>query len=402
MQRIASVLIILCLLAVSASAQVPQLINYQGNLADNAGDPVADGDYDFIFAVYDASAAGNLKWTETHNNVPVADGIFSVILGSTNAIDGDDFDDADRWLEVSVEGETITPRTRITALPYAMRIETVDGASGGTVEGDMVVTTSLQVGNSVKISDDHTIVTDADGETYDGELYIGHDPANPAAFSDVKVGIGTTDPEAKLEIIGDEPIVKLLAKGSAETSFEPLLKLHHQATDLYAVVEPVMTVYSEWFDQTTLQIFGTGAIQINAPGAKAEGEIRIDPSGPTYFHNADARFGLKTSDPHSTLHVGGSVAVGIREVSGDYMLGEDDCIVAVDPYVMSNITLPPAASSRGRIYTIKNVSTTAGVVYIHPVDSDTIDGAPGFYTLGTTYQYVTLVSIGSGWLVIGD
>jgi hypothetical protein len=282
-----------------------------------------------------------------------------------------------------------------------MRISTVDGASGGTVDGDMVITSSIQIGNSVKISDDHTIVTDADGQPYDGELYIGHDPTNPTTFSDVKVGIGTTDPDAKLEVIGDESVVKLQVRGADETGFQPLLKLYHEATDLHAIVDPVMSVYSEWYDQTTLQIYGTGAIQINPPaGAKSEGEIRIDGNGPTYFHNDHASVGIGTSDPNSTLHANGSVAVGYREVSGDHVLTDEDCIVVVHASPEASIQRPPAASARGRLYTIKSASS--GIVNVVPSDADTIEDMSGPHVLAAQYQFVSLVSTGTGWLIIGE
>lgn len=41
------------LLAMTAMAEVPQVINYQGYLTDGVGSPVADGPYQIVFTIYD-------------------------------------------------------------------------------------------------------------------------------------------------------------------------------------------------------------------------------------------------------------------------------------------------------------------------------------------------------------
>ena len=62
-------------------AQPPNTMNYQGYLTDGDGVPV-DGDFDFVARLYDAAAAGTLEWgPETHNAVPVKDGLFNLVLG---------------------------------------------------------------------------------------------------------------------------------------------------------------------------------------------------------------------------------------------------------------------------------------------------------------------------------
>ena len=52
---------------------VPQQINYQGVLADNAGAPL-DGTYSMTFAIYDAATLGTLAWSETQGSVTVTNG----------------------------------------------------------------------------------------------------------------------------------------------------------------------------------------------------------------------------------------------------------------------------------------------------------------------------------------
>ncbi|MEM0982374.1 MAG: tail fiber domain-containing protein [Planctomycetota bacterium] len=90
---------------------------YQGRLADN-GQPVA-GPVDLAFRLYDEDAMG-LQIGSTISlpgfNDFSADGTFSVVLDfGRNAFLGDA-----RWLEIDVEGTTLTPRQPITPTPFAL------------------------------------------------------------------------------------------------------------------------------------------------------------------------------------------------------------------------------------------------------------------------------------------
>jgi hypothetical protein len=95
-------------------------VNYQGRLADNTGTPLT-GNYGMTFALYDAPSNGSLVWgPESHASVPVSDGLFSAGLGSqtgggipTSSWSGD------RYLEITVGGETLSPRELIRSVPIA-------------------------------------------------------------------------------------------------------------------------------------------------------------------------------------------------------------------------------------------------------------------------------------------
>jgi hypothetical protein len=123
-------------------------INYQGRLADAAGTPLS-GSYAMTFALWDAPSGGNLVWgPESHAAVPVSEGLFSVGLGSltpggipTSAWNGD------RYLEITVGGETLSPRELIRSVPVAgMALTVPDGAigsaqitDGGVASGDLAL-----------------------------------------------------------------------------------------------------------------------------------------------------------------------------------------------------------------------------------------------------------------------
>lgn len=134
-------------------ASVPQLISFQGKLADTSGNPVPDGSHSLTFSIYSVSGGGSPIWSETQPSVPVADGIFSVLLGSVISLHDTVFAETSRWLGISVEGGTeLVPRTQIVSVPFSERVNTVDGASGGAIDGNVSVTGAIDAtGQSSKI-----------------------------------------------------------------------------------------------------------------------------------------------------------------------------------------------------------------------------------------------------------
>ena len=68
--------------ATMAWGQVPQLISYQGVLANNAGQLVSNGNYDITFRIFSSVTGGSALHDETHVGVPVTTGGFSVLIGS--------------------------------------------------------------------------------------------------------------------------------------------------------------------------------------------------------------------------------------------------------------------------------------------------------------------------------
>ena len=105
---------------------IPHMINYQGMLTDDLGDPVTDT-LDLEFKIYNAESNGTLKWSETQTDVPIIDGLFNVILGSVNLIDTLSFAET-YWLEIKVGAQTMPNRLRFTSVGYAYRAEKADTA----------------------------------------------------------------------------------------------------------------------------------------------------------------------------------------------------------------------------------------------------------------------------------
>lgn len=162
MKRVAfftAIIAAMCVMMASlATADVPQVINYQGLLTDENGWAVDDGDYQITFTIYDAVTGGNVKWTSGQQTVLVTDGLFTYQLGSAAQLPDDLFEDTLRWLGIKVGADLeISPRTKLTSVPYAYHAL----SGGGWI-------------------DDGTVVRLIDNTD--------------------NVGIGTTDPHASLNV----------------------------------------------------------------------------------------------------------------------------------------------------------------------------------------------------------
>ena len=101
-------------------------MNYQGRLLDNQGIPVT-GSYNFVIKIYHDPTSGTLKYQESINSVAVDDGVYSFRIGLGPKTGGDSLWDIDLWqlnlndlfLEVVVNGETLSPRHELASAPHA-------------------------------------------------------------------------------------------------------------------------------------------------------------------------------------------------------------------------------------------------------------------------------------------
>ena len=115
-----------------AAGQVPQLLNYQGYLTNDAGKPV-NGVQSITFGVYDAATRGTVLWTETQN-VMVMNGLFNVLLGTVNLIPFEAFASGEQYLGVRVgSGGELSPRQRLVSVGYAFRARDADRLGGRAV-----------------------------------------------------------------------------------------------------------------------------------------------------------------------------------------------------------------------------------------------------------------------------
>ncbi len=149
-----AMLVVSGIVAGSAYAAVPMLLSHQGRLLDASDQPVT-GTQDITFRIYETEMGGAPLWSEPHLDVPVDNGLFHVTLGGSVTISGDLLVtggtlQTERWLEIVVEGEVLTPRMRLGSTPYAVgssrvsgdietlpgevHISTIGGSTTGTIE----------------------------------------------------------------------------------------------------------------------------------------------------------------------------------------------------------------------------------------------------------------------------
>lgn len=112
------------------SVSTPQFLAYEGMLRDSFGEPVT-GVYTMTFRIYDDLMApiSTALWSESQSGVSIKGGAFAVLLGNSIPIPSSLFDDADRYLGVTVlsdNGDALTEdnstsRKRFASVPYAMR-----------------------------------------------------------------------------------------------------------------------------------------------------------------------------------------------------------------------------------------------------------------------------------------
>jgi hypothetical protein len=124
---IPQILLLVLLLVISTlpiNAEVPSLMNYQGRLTDQAGNPVADLPHNVTFKIYDET--DTVRWEESHT-ITTVDGLFTVQLGSNGSpLTADVFNYAECWLGITVDTEPeVTPRTRLNTVPYAFKTGSV-------------------------------------------------------------------------------------------------------------------------------------------------------------------------------------------------------------------------------------------------------------------------------------
>lgn len=152
--RLAALVVLLPWLAF---AQVPSRLGYHGRLFDASNAPIT-GARDVRVELFGSETGGTAVFSELHTAVPITDGYYSLQLGDVVAggVPGAIFTGSELFLELTIAGETLTPRQRITSVPHAFNARNL---SGGVVNA-----TSIQVNG--------TTVIDASGRV-----------AGPAAYT---------------------------------------------------------------------------------------------------------------------------------------------------------------------------------------------------------------------------
>ncbi len=246
---------------------------YQGRLID--ANDAADGEYDFEFKLYDDPTAGTQQGSMIYaSEVDVIDGYFTVGLD----FGSDVFDGDARWLEIGVRpGEmndpnvytTLQPRQEVTPTPYALYAKTAQTTG----------------------SDNDWMVTGDD-------MY---------SIPSGNVGIGTTSPEKKLDIVSESYAdlgIALSTKSIGGTSWDI-----ENDEGVFKIVEHA-SCGPEYLNNTRIAVVG------NCIGSPHGGNVGIGTESPQEILdvngaiNTDSVYKIGTNTVLSTLGLG-NIFVGV-------------------------------------------------------------------------------------------
>lgn len=197
---------------IPAHAQMPTNMNYQGRLVD--GTNLLSGSHTIEFRIYDTNVDGTIFYAES-DTVMVDDGFYATELGDNAVVEGslgggepyfdglaELFAYAEKygqyWLELEVDGTTLTPREKILSTAYAMVAQEAMGVAHGSITSADIedgAITSADIANrtiqpyDLSLSARSTLAS-ADGSPDDALVVDG----------DGNVGIGTEQPGAGLQV----------------------------------------------------------------------------------------------------------------------------------------------------------------------------------------------------------
>lgn len=135
-------LVLALVFVVSASAEVPQQLHYNGYLTNAAGEAVDCPDsiqcaenYDLTVRIYSSEDSTVPLWTEEHVGIPIFKGSFHLVLGIGIPIDAELLD-GPVWLGVKVNDHSeMSPRQRVVSAAYAIRSNRADQANNAAQLG---------------------------------------------------------------------------------------------------------------------------------------------------------------------------------------------------------------------------------------------------------------------------
>ena len=258
--RILNLCLFMLLTAGTLFAQAPRTFSYQGLLLDK-GEP-AKGTHQITVKLYDAPSGGTTLHTEnfsenfTSKLSKLEDGFFSVVLGSKQAMEPTITFDKEYWLGMSIDtAEEMTPRTRLTSVPYA-------GTLGG---GEKVAKSIIGTANQVLANG-----TSGSQQTDDVTLTLPqniHSGASPTFVNLTLTGKGTS-----AATVSGDGSTTLTTKGyvdggdatnAAAISSETSARQAAITAEMNARISGDNTLTSYLNDQFNIAMAGEGALTSN-------------------------------------------------------------------------------------------------------------------------------------------
>ena len=330
-------------LIIPVAEALPNTINIQGRLTD-AQFNSQQGVHNFTFALYNAPTSGSLRYTEGAS-ILLMQGLWNYQLGS-NASLNLAFDE-NYYLEITVDGQTMSPRIALGAVPYAMRAKIAEGlASNFSFAGTLNTSGSANVGVNLYVAGNATVGQDLSvngTSTFNGSAqFNGSTEFNaPATFN-------------------SNAIFNYLTTLNGVTYQWPF------ADGIAGQV--LITNGTGGLNWTTIAggiVSGSGAVNQLAFWT---GVSTLAGAPLLYWDNATGRLGIRTSSPAATLDVNGSLAV-----SGPVMVGSTVCSAGYVLTTSANGTLICVVDNIG------NTTASGTANYIAKFTNSSSLGVSGIY-----------------------
>lgn len=197
-------------------------LNFQGRLTNTVNNPQT-GPFDFKFSLYNAPTGGAQLWPSggatEDQTLSVTNGVFSAQVGSVTPIPLSVFqgpDSSDVYLEIQVQGETLSPRQKMLTVPFAMTLmgRTTEhfvstGAVNQAIEGVKTFASFPQKSGSTTPSGSAEFATKAyvDSQATAGSGWTDGGTTVGLTTAGDNVGIGTAGSVAKLHLLMASPNV---------------------------------------------------------------------------------------------------------------------------------------------------------------------------------------------------
>ncbi|MBI4437401.1 hypothetical protein HY631_00410 [Candidatus Uhrbacteria bacterium] len=238
----------------SVAVAPTNIITYQGRLLDANAVPVTDTSLSMKFFFYTALTGGTCVWSNssascdsntpastTARSVTLTSGLFTQNLGDTSdsfAAIGDSIfaDNTTLFLEVIVGSETLSPRRRLTAAPYALNAGTLDGIDSATLQ-------LFETGSSRTFEDDAPVI-------------IGSN----AAFTYGSGAAGDLRIDDELEVMGDGYIDNDLVVGASTSSTETITNVAFSLGGDDLFVAGTLGVEGTIYTDGSLDVVGTASV----------------------------------------------------------------------------------------------------------------------------------------------
>ena len=315
---------ILSLSLLSASAfSIPNYLGHRGYILDSNNEAIT-GVAETTFSLYAAVDDNDTIWQETLN-LNFENGYYYVVLGTVTPIEADLFED-DLYLGITFEdNDEFSPRHQLTAVPYAFKALKAD-----SVEGHVNGTDGLHING--------TRVIDSEGAWSGDPMSLWTDGEGKVT-TDVKVGIGTTDPgDYELNVNGNVDISgNLNLSGSITLPLASTSELPDpgaSAGQMYFATDTNQIYYSNGTDWINIASQSPSISGIEPRLIELEQDRTINITGSSFDPNVTVSFGSVTSPEVTVLSAGNLTATtgtelesGIHDVTLENPNGASDTFI---------------------------------------------------------------------------